>query len=174
MASTIRAKGTLATLPVRLRIEILAVDGRDLAAKLLLPVEWRVERQLRLMPLPVGIVGEAGQRTIDPRARHFEAVGAVDRITPRLFQRVEHVGDAARQIGAVVDRQLPRIGALGHHLQRALVALAEQRHAHEIEAERSRFGFDQSNQRGVVSHRGSKHGSLPPRSEPRDPLHLTM
>ena len=52
------------------------------------------------------------------------------------------------QFGAILDRQLARIRALGHHLQREVALAAEQLHAHQIEAECCGFGGDQRGQVG--------------------------
>src|SRR3546814_2385248 len=53
----------------------------------------------------------------------------------RFLQRVEPVRDAARQVGAIVDRQLARLGPLGHHLQRRIAVAAEKGDAHERRSE---------------------------------------
>jgi len=51
------------------------------------------------------------------------------------LDRIDPVGHAPRQRHALLDHQLPARRILGHDLQRALVALARQLHAHEFEAE---------------------------------------
>src|SRR3546814_15418482 len=60
------------------------------------------------MPRPVGKVGRARQRPVDAGRRDFEPIGALDRVLSRFLERVEPVRNAARQVGAIVDRQLAR------------------------------------------------------------------
>ena len=113
---------------------------------------------------------------LDPRRQRGEVgVGQPVPAAPLLLQRVEHVRQAAREIGAIVDRELPGIGTLRHHLQRALVPLAEQTHAHELEPERGGVRFDHAGQSVDIGQVWSfGQSGFAPRSEPRSPLHLTM
>ena len=58
--------------------------------------------------------------------------------------------------------------------KRPVVAAAEQPHAHQIEAERAGFGFDQGSEGGDVGQAGIQvRGFAAAERAPR-PLHLTM
>src|SRR3546814_15682371 len=57
--------------------------------------------------------------------------GCSSDLLARFRERVEPVRYAARQAGAIVDRQLARRGPLGHHLQRGIAVAAEKGDAHE-------------------------------------------
>ena len=110
----------------------LAVLDRDgvasmpeqLAAQLAVVADGLVERDVHFVPGPVGVVLGAGQRPVDAGRADLEVVGAADQLLAGFLDRVDPVGDAARQRHALLDHQLPGRRILGHDLQRALFALA--------------------------------------------------
>src|SRR3546814_2166157 len=85
------------------------------------------------MALPVVIILHARERAIDPRRADLEPITTRNRIAARRLGFVEPIRNAARQIGAIVDRELARVRALGHHLKRGIGRAAIQLDAHERE-----------------------------------------
>src|SRR3546814_3184553 len=79
--------------------------------------------------------------TLFPYTTLFRS-GGVDRVLARFLERVEPLRNAARQVGAIVDRQLARLGPFGHHLQGRIAVAAEEGDAHERQAHRLGFGRD--------------------------------
>src|SRR6476619_6346301 len=69
-------KGDLAAALGRLDRDRLAVDPDNVAGDLLGGVDRLDELDPRLMPGPVGVIGAAGERTVDAGRGDFEAIGA--------------------------------------------------------------------------------------------------
>ena len=86
-----------------------------------------------------------------PGGRDFQAIGAFDEVSPAFLERVDDVGNGARQVGAIVDSELPRFRPLGHDLQRRVRLAADHRHAHEVEAQILDGGLDQASDGASIS-----------------------
>ena len=85
----------------------VALDADQVARQLLATVLERLGQvQPRLVRLPVRIVLEPGERPVDPRRADLEPIGMVERVLARFLQRIEHIGDAARQVGSIADAKL--------------------------------------------------------------------
>ncbi len=127
-------------------LHLAVLDPEQLAAQLAVIADRLVERDVHVVPGPVGEILRPGQRAVDAGAADLELVGAFDQLLAAVLDGVDRVGDAARQRHALLDDQLPARRILGHDLQRALAvafgAGIEQLHAHELEAERLGLGFD--------------------------------
>ena len=101
-----------------------------------------------LVALPVVIIREPGQRPVDAGRADLEPVGLLDRVGSRRAR----LGQPPRQPRAILERQLARVGPLGHHLQRRIGRAADHLDAHEREPLGLRLGLDQPGQFGDIRH----------------------
>src|SRR3546814_20078915 len=75
-------------------------NADQIAGELFPPVLRFGEADLRLMPLPVLEVAEAGQRPVDPRRANLQPVGPLDRVRP-----VEQIGKPPDQLRRASGRE---------------------------------------------------------------------
>ena len=135
------------------------LDTLEIAAQGALAVPGLVHADLDLVPGPVGEILHAGQRAVDPRRADFEVIGPVDQHFTFFFERIDPVGNTARQGGALFDHELAGLRILGHDLKGLPAISGFGRHhldAHKFEAERLGFGFDHFGQTRQIGHSFSK------------------
>src|SRR5579884_3905729 len=128
-------------------MDVIAHDSIEGPRELFASIARLAKRDARLVPGPVGIVLEAGQRAIDAGRADFEPIAALDRIA-----EVEHMAQPPRDLLAIVEVELTRVRALGHDLQSGVGASADHAHAHEIVPELLHLGFDHPRKAFDVGH----------------------
>src|SRR6185312_1514521 len=137
----------------------VALDPGDEALEALAPVGHAIELDPGLQAL-VGLeVLDAGQRPVDAGARHLQRIVAADRVGA-----LQHVEDRARQLRAVLDPHLAG-RVLGHHLQRAPLAAADQAQAHHRITHRLGERVDEVEQQAIFTGLGAQ-GSEPTKKRP--------
>ena len=128
---------------------MVAVGPGNHALEPLAALDHAIAFQPRLKALEQVEVGEAGQGAVNAGRGHFEQIFARDRVGG-----VEHFRHGAAQAGAFLDGDVVIARPFGHDLQSPAQGPAHQTHAHDVEAQALRHGFDQLQQLAVFSGLG--------------------